>query len=268
MAHVFISYSSKDRAIANTIGDSLKNRGHNIWIDQKKIKVGDQWDTSIAKAITSSEVFILLLSPYSVQSSIVKKEYNLAEESNKLIIPVIIKALVIPDDWKFNLSRTQILFYEGNQNITIEKLLTALSDSDQTVVIQGEGAIVDGLMNEQIRIISFWIRQLLENGSVNGDFVIFIADGKKNIYIQLAKNESGSLHLEASSKLTAPYALDNSQKEKLIQTGWQPAEPNYYREVSVLDNNKLNETATLILLTLMHVYGFDSNNSIIVQHSF
>lgn len=267
MANAFISYSSKDRSIALTIAELLEKKGHRIWLDQKVINTGSQWDTSITDGLDSARALILLLSPNSVKSEYVKQEYSYACGMKLQILPVIIKALILPEEWKFNLSRTQILFYEADPKDTIDKIAKTLSDTDQTIYLPGE--VVDTLINNQISIISFWMKKLVENGSAQkGDFVIFGADHEKNIYIQVAKNADGSLHVEASGKLTPPLELDENQKKALLNTGWSfPSDMNYFRTLWIRDKTELDNAANLVLLTLMTVYKIDPDESITVQHS-
>ena len=41
MARIFISYSSKDKEFANRLYNDLQKFGHEPWLDELKIKVGE-----------------------------------------------------------------------------------------------------------------------------------------------------------------------------------------------------------------------------------
>ena len=267
--NAFISYSSKDKSIAAEIASQLEKRGHHVWLDRESISIGEQWDVSIAQGLGSAKVFILLLSPNSVKSKYVKKEFIYACSMKLKILPVVVKSLVLPEEWKFNLGRKQMLYYEAEPKLTIDRISEVLTRVDRTLYLDGE--LVDTLINEQIRIISYWLRRLAEQGSAcRGDHVIFIPADKRsaNIYIQAAKMSDGNLLLEASSRLCPPLSIDDSMNERLIDLGWtHPATVNYSRTIRIEDKDELDNAANFIILTFMTVYGIDPNESILVEYS-
>lgn len=97
MYQAFISYSRQDKAIALRLHEELEFRGLPIWIDLEDIRGGTHWALEIELAITECPFLILLLSPSAVKSEYVKKEYSLAIELNKTIIPVLLQTCEIPD---------------------------------------------------------------------------------------------------------------------------------------------------------------------------
>jgi hypothetical protein len=269
MANAFISYSRKDKAIALEVARQLEQKGHHVWLDQESISAGEQWDAGIAQGLSSANALILLLSPDSVGSEYVKKEFDYASSLHLEILPVVIRSLILPDVWKFNLGRTQMLSWESDPKATMDKILTALSSADQTLYVPGE--LVDTLMNDQIRIISYWLKRLVEKGSTDqGDYVIFspVHEKTSNVYIQAAKQNDGSLVLEASSKLWPPLTMDEAMRGKLLELGWsQPGDGNYSRVARIQDKSELEHAANIVLLTLMHAYNVDPDESIEVEHS-
>lgn len=269
MANAFISYSRKDKAIALEVARQLEQKGHHVWLDQESISAGEQWDAGIAQGLSSANALILLLSPDSVGSEYVKKEFDYASSLHLEILPVVIRSLILPDVWKFNLGRTQMLSWESDPKATMDKILTALSSADQTLYLPGDP--VDTLMNDQIRIISYWLKRLVETGSADqGDYVIFspVHEKTSNVYIQAAKQNDGSLVLEASSKLWPPLTMDEAMCGKILELGWsQPGDGNYSRVVRIQDKSELEHAANIVLLTLMHAYNVDPDESIEVEHS-
>ncbi|MEE4235471.1 MAG: toll/interleukin-1 receptor domain-containing protein [Anderseniella sp.] len=269
MANALISYSSKDRSTALEVARQLEEKGHHIWLDSKSISAGEQWDAGIAQGLSSARVLILLLSPNSVRSEYVKKEFSYASSLKLEILPVVIKSLILPEEWKFNLERKQKLFYERDPKATIDKIAKVLTSADQTLYLPGE--LVDTLMNDQIRIISYWLKKLVEQGSADqGDHVVFhpVKEKRNNVYIQAAKMNDGSLLLEASSRLWAPLTMDDTMNRKLLGLGWShPARANYSRTIRIQDRNELENAANIILLTFMSVYNVNPNESIEVEHT-
>lgn len=269
MANAFISYSSKDRPTALEVARQLEEKGHNIWLDRTSISAGEQWDAGIVRGLSSARVLILLLSPSSVRSEYVKKEFSYASSLKLEILPVVIKSSILPEEWKFNLERKQMLFYELDPKATIDKISKVLTSVDQTLCLPGE--LVDTLINDQIRIISHWLKKLVEQGSADqGDHVIFhpVKEKRNNVYIQVAKMNDGSLLVEASSRLWAPLTMDDNMNRKLLELGWShPARSNYSRTIRIQDKNELENAASIILLTFITVYNASPNESIEVEHT-
>ena len=124
MAHVFISYSRKDKDELDQLARIIEQAGYTTWVDRRGLSGGDQWDEKVAHAIAECDAFILALSPSSVESKSVRAELNFAIEENRKVIPVILKSVEIPRAIRFRLdtrNRIEALTAEG-----IEKVVEAL----------------------------------------------------------------------------------------------------------------------------------------------
>ena len=97
---IFVSYSSKDRPFAIGLVKELQNLGANIWIDQLGIGLGENWDNAIEEALEKSETFMLILSPTSVESQNVQDEVSIAINTNKKMVPILIKDCDLPMRWQ------------------------------------------------------------------------------------------------------------------------------------------------------------------------
>lgn len=63
MSHdVFISHSSKDKAVANAICAALEAAGIKCWIAPRDIRSGEEWPEAIVNAIKKSRFMILIFS--------------------------------------------------------------------------------------------------------------------------------------------------------------------------------------------------------------
>ncbi len=96
MTQVFISYSRKDIAFARRLAGDLEQAGFNVWWDISDLKGGDDWVRFIPAAIDASQYFVVLLSPNSIQSEWVEKEYSYAIRLRKKLIPAMIKPCDVP----------------------------------------------------------------------------------------------------------------------------------------------------------------------------
>lgn len=116
---VFISHAKEDQKVAEELHDYLTRNGYSPWLDKKDLKVGQNWDYEINKALKESTFVVLLLSSTSVQKrGYVQKEFNLAVEYSKnmliddiYIIPILLDDCKIPD----HLNRFQWIGI-GNEN--------------------------------------------------------------------------------------------------------------------------------------------------------
>ncbi len=87
MAHdVFISYSSKDKPIADATCAALEAKGLRCWIAPRDIVPGADWGESIVDAIAASKAFVLLLSANANLSPQIKRE---VERAVHAAVPVI-----------------------------------------------------------------------------------------------------------------------------------------------------------------------------------
>ena len=101
MSRVFISHSSLDKIFARLLANDLKSNGHEPWLDEWEIKVGECILTKIDKGIDNSDFVVVVLSRHSVESGWVEKEWKTkywAEISSgkTLVLPVLIEDCNIP----------------------------------------------------------------------------------------------------------------------------------------------------------------------------
>ncbi|MBM3854474.1 MAG: TIR domain-containing protein, partial [Verrucomicrobia bacterium] len=59
---VFVSYAREDLAAALAIADALRNRGIEVWFDQKELAGGDVWDAKIRRQIKECALFLAVIS--------------------------------------------------------------------------------------------------------------------------------------------------------------------------------------------------------------
>jgi endo-1,3-1,4-beta-glycanase ExoK len=110
MAHdVFISYSSKDKPIADAICANLEATGMRCWIAPRDIAPGEDWPKAITKAIEQSRIMVLVFSASSNASQDVGRELILAANSKLIIIPFKIEDIKPEPGKEYYLARTHWL---------------------------------------------------------------------------------------------------------------------------------------------------------------
>jgi len=86
---VFISYSRVDSDFARRLNDALQTQGKRTWFDQESIATGSDFQQEIYRGIESSDVFVFLLSPESVNSPFCADEVEYAQGLNKRMVTVL-----------------------------------------------------------------------------------------------------------------------------------------------------------------------------------
>lgn len=84
---VFVSYSAKDKAVADAIVAGLEQDGRRCWFAPRDILAGTTWGEAIVEAVRSARIMVLVLSERSNRSKQVLREVELAVSSDAIIIP-------------------------------------------------------------------------------------------------------------------------------------------------------------------------------------
>lgn len=88
MAHdVFISYSHKDKAVADAICARLERDGVRCWYAPRDIVPGADWAASIIEALKDTKVMVLVFTDFSNSSKQVMREVNNAVSNGVTIVP-------------------------------------------------------------------------------------------------------------------------------------------------------------------------------------
>ena len=129
MARFFISYSRKDKGVAQQIRDhiSLLDSKHYVFMDSKDITAGEDWKQRLQSEIEMADFMILVLSQLSLKSEWVEKETEWAtrEESKtgfKKLFVYKIDAAEVPEI----LTSRQILASTGNFTIDFYRLMEGI----------------------------------------------------------------------------------------------------------------------------------------------
>jgi hypothetical protein len=127
---VFISYSRKDIKFARRLAGDLEKTGFDVWWDISDLKGGDDWVRFIPAAIETSQYFVVLLSPDSVKSEWVAKEYTYAIVKRKKIVPAMVRPSAVP----FALNTINYVnFTTDDYETGLNNLLIALGSTPQVV---------------------------------------------------------------------------------------------------------------------------------------
>ena len=126
---VFVSYSRNDEDFARKITATLINFGFDVWLDVERIPSGANWANTIHEGLTESSIMLLILTPDSMKSENVEREWQFyLNEVKKPVIPVLW------DDCQrhFQLTMLQYIDFRSTQvnyNEAINQLERALKNA-------------------------------------------------------------------------------------------------------------------------------------------
>ena len=126
--YVFISYSTKNQAPADTMRALLRENGINTWMAPEDIPAGSKYAQVINRAVKNCACFILILSDDAQNSVWVAKEVERAVNYRKPIIPVQIEEVVLNDEFELYISTDQVITTHeiSGESKEIKKLLSSL----------------------------------------------------------------------------------------------------------------------------------------------
>ena len=104
---VFISYSTKDKAVADRLCAYLETSGISCWIAPRNIVGGQDFGAAISDAIQCCRAIVLIFSSSANASRQVGREIKLAVDNDKTIIPVRLDAVLIADNFAYFLGASQ-----------------------------------------------------------------------------------------------------------------------------------------------------------------
>lgn len=132
---VFISYSSKDEALASKLVEALEGAGLDAWYKKREVMPGDNWAEKIASGLKESNAMVVLVTPDALESDAVQSSisYALGEKAfSKRLIPVIVGDSAEFKDripWIFKRLHTVNLSKDGEHEEQFKEIAQALKDA-------------------------------------------------------------------------------------------------------------------------------------------
>ncbi|MFI5388040.1 MAG: toll/interleukin-1 receptor domain-containing protein, partial [Fimbriimonadales bacterium] len=101
VARIFISHSSTDKAIARQLANDLRDLGHEPWLDEYAIRVGESIPDKIEKGLQDAEFVVVLLTPDAVRSGWVDREWKAkywdeVSAGRVMVLPALVRDSEIP----------------------------------------------------------------------------------------------------------------------------------------------------------------------------
>jgi hypothetical protein len=133
---VFIAYARKDGPDVYRIAERLRSKGIDTRADIDNIPIGSDWAKTLRDLILNADTILFVITPDSMKSEMCLLEVEWAVQSNKRILPVLLKSVpdnIIPP----NLARLQYLILTDVNN---EDAFDTLVDAIHAGAKYGHGA--------------------------------------------------------------------------------------------------------------------------------
>ena len=132
---VFISYSNKDKPVADAICAKLEALPLRCWIAPRDVAAGHSWGSSIIEAIEEAKVMVLVYSGSSNLSPQVIREVERAVSKGLVLVPFRIEATMMSKDMEYFLSSSHWI---DALTPPLEKHLIELGELVRTVLFRKE----------------------------------------------------------------------------------------------------------------------------------
>lgn len=124
---LFVSYSRKDKAMAQRVADALEIQGYEVFWDAE-IPPGQKFDAYIMEQLRMSDAVVVLWSSHSIGSDYVKEEADYAK-SNKVLVPLRIDETALPFGFT-RIHTTDLVHWHGSvQDPEWRRVIKAIESS-------------------------------------------------------------------------------------------------------------------------------------------
>ncbi len=238
---LFVSYARVDKPYCIQIVDTLEV--HEVWYDQR-LYAGQNWWQEILRRLDWSEGFLYLLSPDSIASEYCRREYELARNLGRHIIPVVIRQnTTVPEEL------ASIQYVDLSKGITMDGVRGLLNSIYLAEHQQTTAVSVSSISPEEIKQPAApppTVIRLAATAMENGQFdqaVFLLRQAKANGYTSRFINLDAILKEAEVALERQTYLLEADREYKQIaellghkptsKLGWeafqafQKAFPNY-----------------------------------------
>ena len=139
--YVFVSYAHADKIPVYQSMREFRDAGVNMWYDEG-IQPAGEWVEEIAHAIKKSAIFVVFVSPRSVDSRFVKSEVGYALSENKDILTIYLEHTTLPAGLSLCLQQFQSVFV-SEKNWQKKASTTLLDKLNEIPKLEKETTIVD-----------------------------------------------------------------------------------------------------------------------------
>jgi hypothetical protein len=151
MVHdVFVSYSTKDKGITDSIVAALEQNQIRCWYAPRDIRPSEDWGNAISNAIEECNIFLIIFSGNSNHSRRVLDELNVAIAQEITILPFRIEKLEPDGAMRLHLSSRHWLdAYDPSWQSHLKKLITTISSYLETSIPEEDVQVPETIVQKK-----------------------------------------------------------------------------------------------------------------------
>jgi hypothetical protein len=130
---LFISYSRHEAPFADSLIDSLEDRGFNVWVDYQDLTPARPWLDEINRGIEAADIVLLVVSRMSIKSQFVSEEMQKALELKKRVVLLIFEAVKLPPE----LENYEWVDFRGSFKKGLNNLINGAQESKKKLPQEG-----------------------------------------------------------------------------------------------------------------------------------
>jgi len=228
-ADVFISFASQDDKVASTICKAIENRGFKCWISTRDILPGENFQSSIVRAIRGAKVLLLVFTSNSNRSEEMTKELALASQQKLMVVPLRVENVTPSDAFAYEFATRQWidLFadWERAMNHLCARLAAALVD-DRThtdTIVLGKPTLKDPDAHTKVAVAR---RRRLMTGIAIGVGLAVVAGALIPYLVKpTAEVAAGVGNAVAPGAMAAPAPVSTTAAPEVVAAAPAGAEP-------------------------------------------
>jgi hypothetical protein len=228
MVHdVFVSYSSDDKAITDSIVAALEQNHIRCWYAPRDIRPSEDWGSAISNAIEECKIFLIIFSGNANHSRRVLDELNLAIAQEITILPFRIENLEPDGAMRLHLSSRHWLdAYDPSWQSHLKKLITTISSYLETRIEEAEVKVPEAIVPKKKQVNNKLVGRILLGLAaavlVIGAVAIVLLTMNNTDNGSQASNSSAAEQVTATPEdngasalsITQTYVAGSSQQEK------------------------------------------------------
>lgn len=230
---IFLSYASQDRAYADAVRHALAAQDHDVFFDREDLAPGEAFDARIRDAIQRSDLFIVLLSPNTLDAgSYTLNEIALAQSKwsnpSGRVLPVLLERLPL-DSIPAYLKAVTLLETPGNVPAAVTDAVYRLAFARRRRILLKIAAGVAALV---VVSVAGWILATRERSNVGRDGapLVKIPAGRvvmgDDVWAPLREVYVDEFYLDQLEITTSRY-------DKFLRATGALSPPDYWEEVDL-----------------------------------
>jgi len=236
---VFLSYASEDRSRIEPIRYALAEQGHDIFYDREDLLPGEAFDSRIRSAIERSDLFVIFLTPHTVDAgSYTLNELSVCERrwprADGRVLPVIL-ADVPRQDIPAYLRSVTCLTPVGNLTACVSDAVLQLASVHSRRRMRKLGTLAVAVLIP-VAIAAYWLVQRGAGSTKDGVSLVRIEGGTFTMgddeFFPMREVFLNPFYIDATEVTTARYS-------KFLQANGSLAPPDDWDSVDLKKHGDL-----------------------------